>query len=81
MKKLKVSVAMASYNGQKFIKEQIDSILNQTHPIDELIISDDGSSDKTLDIIKSYKDKRIKVIKGPQKGVKQNFVDNPKAKA
>ena len=75
MKKLKVSVAMASYNGQKYIKEQIDSILNQTHPIDELIISDDGSSDKTLDIIKKYKDKRIKVIKGPQKGVKQNFAN------
>lgn len=56
-----ISVCMATYNGEKFIKEQIDSILSQLDSNDELIISDDGSTDKTLDLISSYKDSRIKI--------------------
>lgn len=56
------SVCMATYNGERFIKEQIDSILCQLSPDDELIISDDESTDRTLDIIASYNDKRIKVL-------------------
>ena len=71
----KVSVAMATYNGEKYIKEQIDSILKNLNKEDEIIISDDGSTDSTRDIIKSYKDKRIKLIDGPKKGVKQNFAN------
>lgn len=54
---------MASYNGAKYIKEQIASILIQLEEQDELVISDDGSTDETLDIINSFKDKRIKLIK------------------
>lgn len=57
-----ISVCMATYNGERFIKEQIDSILCQLSPDDELIISDDGSSDRTLEIIALYKDERIKVL-------------------
>lgn len=57
-----ISVCMATYNGGRFIKEQIDSILCQLSSEDELIISDDGSTDKTLDIIASYKDNRIKLL-------------------
>lgn len=57
-----ISVCMATYNGEHFIKQQIDSILPQLSVKDELIISDDGSSDGTLDIIDSYKDSRIKVL-------------------
>lgn len=57
-----VSVCMATYNGEKYIKEQIDSILIQLSDEDELIISDDSSSDRTVEIIKSYDDKRIKII-------------------
>ncbi len=57
-----ISVCMATYNGERFIKEQIDSILPQLSTEDELIISDDGSTDRTLEIIASYKDKRIKVF-------------------
>ena len=56
-----ISVAMATYNGEKYIREQIDSILNQSHQIDELIISDDGSTDKTWEIISSINDDRIKL--------------------
>ncbi|WP_443741178.1 glycosyltransferase, partial [Treponema berlinense] len=53
---------MATYNGERFIKQQIDSILCQLNPEDELIISDDGSTDETLEIINSIQDKRIKVF-------------------
>lgn len=57
-----ISVCMATYNGEKYIKEQIDSILAQIGDNDELIISDDGSTDNTIAIIESYKDDRIKVL-------------------
>ena len=71
----RVSVAMATYNGEKYIEEQVKSILQNLNVEDELIISDDGSTDKTREIIKQYikKDKRIKLIDGPKKGIKQNF--------
>lgn len=45
---------MAAYNGSRFIKEQIDSIVYQLSIDDELIISDDHSTDDTFDIINSY---------------------------
>ena len=70
-----ISVAMATYNGELYIKEQIESILKQLNKNDELIISDDGSTDNTIKIIKSMKDKRIKIIEGPHNGVKQNFAN------
>lgn len=57
-----ISVCMATYNGEKYISEQIDSILSQLSMDDELIISDDGSKDNTIDIIRKYKDKRIKIF-------------------
>ena len=47
---MKLSVAMATYNGEKYIEEQLKSILSQTHMVDEIIISDDGSKDNTLKI-------------------------------
>lgn len=71
---MNVSVAMATYNGEKFIEEQIDSILCQLGAQDELIVSDDGSSDATLEILKEYrKDKRVQVFANPRKGVVSNF--------
>lgn len=64
MKKPKVSVIMAVYNGEKYLKECIDSILNQTFSDFEFIIINDGSTDKTEEIVKNAmkKDKRIKLI-------------------
>jgi glycosyltransferase involved in cell wall biosynthesis len=53
---------MATYNGEKYIKEQLDSILCQLSNEDEIVISDDGSTDKTIEIIENYKDKRIKLF-------------------
>ena len=70
-----ISVAIATYNGEKFIKQQIESILVNLKKQDEIIISDDGSTDNTLKIINSYKDKRIKILNGPKNGIKQNFAN------
>jgi glycosyltransferase involved in cell wall biosynthesis len=53
---------MSTFNGESFIKQQMDSILIQLSESDELIISDDSSSDKTTEIIKGYNDSRIKLI-------------------
>ena len=53
MPQVTVSVVMCTYNGEKYLKEQIDSILNQTYPIHELIIQDDRSTDRTVDIVLS----------------------------
>ena len=49
----KISVCLASYNGEKYIKEQLESILPQLDEKDEVIISDDRSSDDTVDTIRS----------------------------
>jgi len=56
----KVSILMLTYNGEKYLKEAIDSCLNQTYENIEVCIIDDGSTDKTVEILKSYGDK-IKV--------------------
>jgi len=57
------SVIMPVYNKEKYIKRAIDSILSQTYPDFEIIIVDDKSTDKSLEIIKNFKDKRIRVFK------------------
>ena len=51
---MKISVAMATYNGEKYIEEQLTSILRQTVPVDEVIICDDRSSDQTAFRIQSF---------------------------
>ena len=70
-----VSVCLASFNGEDYIKEQIISIVRQLNVNDELIISDDGSTDSTLDIIQKlkYQYPIIRCLKGPQKGFALNF--------
>lgn len=70
-----ISVCMASYNGEKYIKEQILSVLENLTQEDELVISDDGSTDFTKDIINEiiYNDCRVRLIDGPRKGVIANF--------
>lgn len=57
-----ISVCMASFNGEKYIYQQISSILSQLTFDDELIISDDGSTDNTINIIESFNDARIKIL-------------------
>ena len=51
---IKVSVVMCTYNGEKYLREQLDSIINQTYPIHEIIIQDDCSTDGTWEIIQEY---------------------------
>lgn len=65
---------MATYNGEKYLREQVDSILVQLGENDELVVSDDGSTDSTIDILRSYNDSRIKIfINMGRHGVNSNF--------
>lgn len=69
-----ISVCMATYNGAKYLREQVDSILLQLKENDELIVSDDGSTDATIEILKSYNDSRIKIFYNQRNhGVNGNF--------
>lgn len=69
-----ISVCLASYNGEKYIREQIESILAQLGENDELIISDDCSTDKTIAVITEIKDKRIKLVENKKTlGYAHNF--------
>ena len=68
-----ISVCMATYNGSKYVKEQLDSILNQLDAYDEVIISDDGSTDNTMEIIKSFNDERIRLYSNCFHNLNLNF--------
>lgn len=66
-----ISVLVVTYNGETYIREQIDSILKNIGLGDELVVSDDGSLDTTREILKSYQeqDARIRVMEGPVKAL------------
>jgi glycosyltransferase involved in cell wall biosynthesis len=71
---MKSSVCMATYNGSKYLSIQLDSILSQLEDADEIIIVDDASTDNTCEIINSYQDKRIKLIRNESNiGVVKTF--------
>ena len=63
---ISLSVCMATCNGSRFIREQMDSILSQLGPDDELVVSDDASTDDTLAIVNSYHDQRIQILTGTE---------------
>ncbi len=77
MSNKKVAVVMSTYNGEKFIKEQLDSILNQTYPNIEIVVRDDGSKDNTVNIIKEYQKKydNIKLYEGENLGFIKSFFE------
>lgn len=54
MSQCKISVALCTYNGEKYLREQLESIFQQTLPVHEIILCDDGSKDRTLDIAKEF---------------------------
>lgn len=58
----KVTVLMSVYNGEKYLKEAVDSILNQTFTDFEFLITNDASTDKSMEILRSYNDSRIKIV-------------------
>lgn len=68
-----ISVAMTTYNGEKYIKEQVESVLKNLKKQDEIIISDDGSTDNTIEIIENFNDSRIKIYKNNHLGFKKNY--------
>lgn len=70
-----ISVAMAAYNGEVYIRKQLDSILSQLEENDELVISYDRSTDGTLDIIREYEKKysQVKVVINATPGLFENF--------
>ncbi|WP_303021345.1 glycosyltransferase family 2 protein [Faecalibaculum rodentium] len=69
----RISVVMAACNGEKYIAEQLSSILSQLNDCDELIVSVDPSSDQTEQIVMSFNDPRITVLSGPGQGITKNF--------
>ena len=83
-----LAILMCTYNGENFLEEQLDSIENQDYKNWILYVNDDGSKDKTLDILKAYQKKwgvkKLHIRRGPQKGFCQNFlqiINDPKIKA
>lgn len=74
----KVAILMCTLNGAPFLKEQLLSFVSQTHENWELWVSDDGSSDQTLDILQGaqtdWGSDRIKIVEGPRQGFAANFL-------
>lgn len=70
-----ISVAMAVYNGETYLPEQLDSILAQLEPQDEIVISYDKSKDGTWQLIQSYKEKypQVRVLENVCPGINGNF--------
>lgn len=69
-------VLLSTYNGAKYLREQLDSILKQTNVNVQIIVRDDGSSDATLEILKEYKQAgRIHYYSGENKRTAQSFMD------
>lgn len=63
-----ISVCIATYNGAATLHEQLSSILSQLSPDDEVIVSDDGSTDATLDVVRAFDNPIIHIVPGPQTG-------------
>lgn len=77
MEEKKVAVIMSTYNGEKFVREQLDSIINQTYKNVEIVVRDDGSSDNTVAIIKEYSQKyaNITLHEGKNLGFVKSFFE------
>ena len=74
----RVAILLCTYNGSAFLEQQLESFVFQTHNNWVIYASDDGSSDKTLDILTSFQAKygqdRLTVCKGPRQGFAKNFI-------
>lgn len=70
----RLSVCMATYNGEPWVGAQLRSILEQVGPDDEVVVSDDGSTDRTLEVVRSIADPRVRVVPGgPFRDPARNF--------
>ncbi len=73
-----ISVCIATYNGEKYLREQLDSILLQIGQDDEVVISDDCSTDGTLELLQSYHDDRIRILHHDSTSIRTSFpLDKP----
>lgn len=68
-----VSVCMSVKNGEKYLGEQVTSILPQLEADDELIVCDDGSTDKSVSLLRSFNDPRLRIMTSPGTGVIESF--------
>jgi glycosyltransferase involved in cell wall biosynthesis len=64
---------MATYNGTRFLARQLDTILEQLSGNDELIVSDDGSQDRTVELVESYADPRVRLYRNAFRSASRNF--------
>ncbi|WP_342367198.1 glycosyltransferase family 2 protein [Pseudomonas sp. TH15] len=73
-----VKILLCTFNGERFLAEQLDSIAAQTHENWSVTVSDDGSSDRTIDILREYKSRwgaeKLLIVDGPRAGFAQNFM-------
>ena len=75
-KSKKVSVVVCTYNGEQFLREQLESVVNQTFPLHEIIIQDDGSTDRTMQIAMEYANRYDNIIvksNRDKQGINGNF--------
>ncbi len=70
-----ISVCVTTYNGEKYIAEQLRSILEQLSEVDEVVVSDDESTDRTLEIVADLHDPRIRVVHSTAHYFKWNFLN------
>lgn len=64
----RISVCMATHDGERFVRRQLETILPQLGPDDELVVSDDASVDRTVEIVRSFADPRIRILDGNRFG-------------
>lgn len=67
-----ISVCIATYNGERYLPEQLASVL-ASPLVGEVLLSDDGSSDGTCDVVRKFDDKRVKLLEGPRAGLVKNY--------
>lgn len=73
----KVQILMSTYNGERYLAEQLDSIFRQTWPNIEVLVRDDGSKDATLEILKKYQEQHenLYVFPGKNEGLTRSFLE------
>ncbi|MCE2485341.1 MAG: glycosyltransferase, partial [Desulfurellaceae bacterium] len=70
----RLSVCLPTYNGEAYVAEAVRSVLQQSYTAFELVVVDDGSSDRTLDILQAFSDPRLRIYQNPQRrGIPGNW--------
>ena len=74
---MKIQILMSTYNGEKYLKEQLDSILNQSLPVSSILIRDDGSTDRTMEILAEYSQRYPQITYYPERniGAAESFME------